>query len=190
LRQFLPRRKAEPVGAALSIFAIAETEHALSEQLDNPESIYKACADMKLLNQEVLRVILLNTRYRHSSTVEISRGTINESLAHAREIFRPVIAQSAYAFVLVHNHPSGETTPSESDVRLTRRLSEAARILQINMLDHVIVGRAFGGRDISASRKLAFCEKGSPPSGHSISDFHEEFGTSINPRPYPHAAPE
>jgi DNA repair protein RadC len=146
LRQFLPRRKAEAVAAALSIFAIAETEQALSEQLDNPESIYKACADMKLLNQEVLRVFLLNTRYRHLSTVEISRGTINESLAHPRDIFRPVIAQSAYAFVLVHNHPSGDATASESDIRLTRRLGEGARILQINMLDHVIIGRTFGGR--------------------------------------------
>src|SRR6195256_2631601 len=53
LRQFLPRRRAEAVAAASSIFAIAETEHALSEQLDNPESIYKACTDMKLFNQEV-----------------------------------------------------------------------------------------------------------------------------------------
>src|SRR5580692_10833128 len=67
LRQFLPRRKAEAVVAALSMSAIAETEHARSEQLDNPESIYRACADMKLLNQEVLRVILLDTRYRHIS---------------------------------------------------------------------------------------------------------------------------
>jgi DNA repair protein RadC len=103
LRQFLPRRKAEAVAAALSIFAIAETEQALSEPLDKPESIYRACADMKLLNQEVLRVILLNTRYRHVSTLEITRGTINESLAHPREIFRPIISHSAFAFVLVHN---------------------------------------------------------------------------------------
>jgi hypothetical protein len=58
---------------------------------------------MKLFNQEVLRVILLDTRYRHTSTVEIPKGSINESLAHPRDIFRPVIGQSAYAFVLVHN---------------------------------------------------------------------------------------
>ena len=58
---------------------------------------------MKLFSQEVLRVILLDTRYRHSSTVEITKGTINGSLAHPRDIFRPVIGQSAYAFVLVHN---------------------------------------------------------------------------------------
>ena len=118
LPQFLPRRKAEAVVAALSMSAIAETEHARSEQLDNPESIYRACADMKLFNQEVLRVILLDTRYRHISTVEITKGSINESLAHPRDIFRPVIGQSAYAFVLVHNHPSGDAWPSEADIRL------------------------------------------------------------------------
>ena len=146
LRQFLPRRQAESVVAALSMSAVAETEHARSEQLDNPESIYRACADMKLFSQEVLRVILLDTRYRHSSTVEIAKGTINESLAHPRDIFRPVIGQSAYAFVLVHNHPSGNPAPSEADIRLTRRLTEGARILQINMLDHVIVGQSFEGR--------------------------------------------
>jgi DNA repair protein RadC len=102
LRQFLPRRQAESVVAALSISVIEETEHARSEQLDNPESIHRACADMKLFNQEVLRVILLDTRYRHISTLEITKGSINESLAHPRDIFRPVIGQSAFAFVLVH----------------------------------------------------------------------------------------
>jgi DNA repair protein RadC len=108
--------KAEAVVAALNMTVIAETEHAHSEQLDSPESIYRACADMKLFNQEVLRVILLDTRYRRMSTVEITKGTINESLAHPRDIFRPVIGQSAYAFVLVHNHPSGD--PSASDAAL------------------------------------------------------------------------
>jgi len=146
LRQFLPRRLAESVVAALSMSAIAETEHARSEHLDNPESIYRACADMKLFNQEVLRVILLDTRYRHISTVEITKGSINESLAYPRDIFRPVISQSAYAFVLAHNHPSGNPAPSEADIRLTRRLAEGGRILQISMLDHVIVGQSFDGR--------------------------------------------
>jgi DNA repair protein RadC len=100
LRQFLPRRQAESVVAALSMFVIAETEHARSERLDNPESIYRACADMKLFNQEVLRVILLDTRYRHISIVEITKGSIDESLAHPRDIFRPVIGQTAFAFEL------------------------------------------------------------------------------------------
>jgi DNA repair protein RadC len=99
LRQFLPRRQAESVVAALSMSVIAETEHARSEQLDNPESIYRACAGMKFFNQEVLRVILLDTRYRHISILEITKGSINESLADPRDIFRPVIGQSAFAFV-------------------------------------------------------------------------------------------
>jgi DNA repair protein RadC len=146
LRQFLPQRKAETLVAALSMSAIAETEHARSGRLDNPESIYKACADMKLFTQEVLRVILLDTRYRHISTVEISKGTINESVAHPREIFRSAIVHSAFAVVLVHNHPSGDCTPSDADIRLTRRIDEAARLLQINFLDHVIVGQPFVDR--------------------------------------------
>ena len=64
--------------AALSMSVLAEAEHARSELLDNPESIYRACADMKLFNQEVLRVILLDTRHRHISTIEITKGSINE----------------------------------------------------------------------------------------------------------------
>jgi DNA repair protein RadC len=146
LRQFLPLTKAEAVVAALSLSTIAEAQHAIADRLENLESIYRACSDMKLFRQEVLRVILLHSRFRQISTVEISKGTINESLAHPREIFRPVIALSAFTFVLVHNHPSGDASASEADIRLTRRLGEEARILQINMLDHIIVGQPFNGR--------------------------------------------
>lgn len=67
MRQFLPQRKAEAVVAALSMSAIAETEHARSSLLDNPESIYKACADMKLFTQEVLRVMLVDTAIWNAS---------------------------------------------------------------------------------------------------------------------------
>ena len=79
-------RKSDPVADsqfdALSMSVIAETEHARSEQLDNPESIYRACTDMKFFSQEVLGVILLDTRYRHSSTVEITKGSIKQFWAH------------------------------------------------------------------------------------------------------------
>jgi DNA repair protein RadC len=74
------------------------------------------------------------------------RGTVNESLAHPWEIFKPAIVHSAYALVVVHNHPSGNPSPSEADTRLTLRLSEGSRLLQIQMLDHVIVGTPTGGR--------------------------------------------
>ncbi len=108
--------------------------------------VYSACAEMKLFNQEVLRVILLDTRQRLITMIDVTKGSLNESLAYPRDIFRPVICHSAHAFVLVHNHPSGDPSPSEADLRLTRRLCEAARILQIQMLDHVIIGQPMNRR--------------------------------------------
>jgi DNA repair protein RadC len=98
---------------------------------------------MKGFHQEVVRVVLLDAQHRCITKVDISRGTVNQSLAHPREIFRPAIVHSAYAFALVHNHPSGNTSPSETDMQLTKRLVAAAEILQINFLDHVIVGLDF-----------------------------------------------
>ena len=66
--------------------------------------------------------------------------------AYPRDIFRPVIVHSAYSFILAHNHPSGDPSPSEADLRLTRRRNEAARILQIQILDHVIIGEPMNDR--------------------------------------------
>jgi DNA repair protein RadC len=96
---------------------------------------------MQAFQQEVLRVVLLDARLRRITAVDVSKGTVNESLAHPREVFRSAISHSAYALVVVHNHPSGDVSPSEADTRLTRRIAEAARILQIQLLDHVIVGQ-------------------------------------------------
>ena len=129
--------------AALSISNVADAEHALSAPLNNPEAIYRANLDMKGFHQEVVRVVLLDAQNRCITKVDISRGTVNESLAAPREIFRPAIIHSAYGFVLVHNHPSGATRPSEADLQITKRLAAAAEILQINFLDHVIIGQGF-----------------------------------------------
>jgi DNA repair proteins len=125
---------------------IAGTKHACSEAFDSPESVYRVCADMKLFNQEVLRAILLDTRQRLITMIDVTKGRLNESLAHPRDIFRPVISHSANSFILVHNHPSEDSSPSEADLRLTHRLNEAARILQIQMVDHVIIGQPINGR--------------------------------------------
>ena len=143
LRQFLPKGKAEAVMAALSMSNVADAEHALSAPLINAEAIYRVNLDMKGFHQEVVRVVLLDAQYRCITRVDIARGTVNESLAVPREIFRPAIIHSAFAFVLVHNHPSGATKPSEADLQLTKRVAAAAQILQINFLDHVIVGQGF-----------------------------------------------
>ena len=117
LRQFLPKGKAEAVMAALSISNVADAEHASSGPLTDAEAIYRANLDMKGFHQEVVRVVLLDA-HRCITKVDISRGTVSESLAHPREIFRPVITHSAYAFALVHNHPSGEAIASKGDLQL------------------------------------------------------------------------
>jgi DNA repair protein RadC len=91
-------------------------------------------------------VILLDTRYRLIDAQEISLGSVNESIAHPREVFRPALLASAYAIIVVHNHPSGDPAPSSTDHSLTRRLAEAAELLQIKLLDHVIIGSPADGR--------------------------------------------
>jgi DNA repair protein RadC len=92
-------------------------------------------------DKETLVVVMMNTRLRPFAWHRVSLGTVNESSAHPREIFRPVIAAAAFGFALIHNHPSGDPTPSKSDHSVTRRISEAASLLQIACFDHVIVGR-------------------------------------------------
>src|SRR6202040_3281053 len=97
-------------------------------------------------DRESLRVVLLNAKQHLIKVVTVSQGTVNESLAHPREIFKPVITHSAYSFVMVHNHPSGAATPSEAEIRLTRRINEASRILDLKFIDHVIIGNPAPGR--------------------------------------------
>ena len=91
--------------------------------------------------KEMLVVLLMDTRSRIIGHSLVSLGSLNESIAHPREIFRPAIAAAAYCIVLMHNHPSGDPSPSEGDRRLTRRLSEAATVLLIPLTDHVVVGK-------------------------------------------------
>jgi len=116
-------------------------------KLDSPEAIHSFIGPaLSSLPVESLRVLLLDTRYQLIRDEEISLGSLNESIAHPREIFRPAIAHRAYALVIAHNHPSGDPSPSEADRRLTRRLSEAATLLGIKLVDHLIIGNADGGR--------------------------------------------
>jgi len=150
------RKTAKGIGKAKSIelaaaFEIGKRLAAGTQfeppQLDSPESIYNAFAQEFLaLRRESLRAILLNTKLRLIRMEEVASGTVNECIAHPREIFRPAIIHSAYAVVVVHNHPSGDPTPSNADRRLTSELREAAALLKINLIDHIILGSAAGGR--------------------------------------------
>jgi DNA repair protein RadC len=140
LLPFLPRSKALGLVSSLRMGAVALREERQSLTIDSPEAIADLCCEMRFLDRECLRVVLLNAKQHLIQVCTVSQGSVNESLGHPREIFKPVITHSAYSFILVHNHPSGDPAPSDADLRLTRRINEASRILQINLLDHVIIG--------------------------------------------------
>lgn len=90
--------------------------------------------------REVFLVVLLDARHRVLREEAVSEGSLTSSIVHPREVFAPAVRESAGALVLVHNHPSGDPTPSDEDVAVTRRLVHAADVLGIHVLDHVIVG--------------------------------------------------
>ncbi len=84
--------------------------------------------------------LFLNTRYSLAGFNLVSIGSMSETTAHPREIFAPVLCASAFAFILMHNHPSGDPSPSQNDRNLTRRINEGASIFDIKFLDHIIIG--------------------------------------------------
>lgn len=89
---------------------------------------------------ECFAVLLLNTKRRVRGHHLVSIGALNETMAHPREVFRAAVIGAAYGVVLMHNHPSGDPSPSDADRRTTTRLIESGRILQIEVVDHIIVG--------------------------------------------------
>lgn len=91
---------------------------------------------------ENLIVLLLNTRLKVFAHHVVSQGTVNETLVHPRNVLRPAIVQNAHCFILMHNHPSGDPSPSTADRTVTKRICEAADLMQIRFLDHVIFGAA------------------------------------------------
>ena len=96
--------------------------------------------DMRYLNKEYFKVILLNTKNQIISIEEISVGNLNSSIVHPREVFNIAIRRSANSIILVHNHPSGDPTPSREDINVTHRLVDAGNIIGIKVLDHIIIG--------------------------------------------------
>lgn len=92
------------------------------------------------LDQEEFLIATLDTKLCVRRVVRITRGTLDASLVHPREVFRPAIADCASAILLIHNHPSGDPTPSRQDHEVTERLKAAGDILGINVIDHIVVG--------------------------------------------------
>jgi DNA repair protein RadC len=111
------------------------------EHLTKPEQVSKLCRDMADCAQEAFHCLLLNTKNRLINRILVSLGIADASLVHPREVFRAAIEANASGVILVHNHPSGDPTPSAEDIRITRQLIEAGAVVDIKVLDHVIIGR-------------------------------------------------
>ncbi len=97
-------------------------------------------SEMSVLEQEHFRIMTLNTKKEINFIREISKGTINMTLVHAREVFRAAISDNAHSIILLHNHPTGDPSPSKEDIGLTKNLIEASKIIGIDILDHIIIG--------------------------------------------------
>ena len=96
--------------------------------------------EMSVLEQEHFRIMTLNTKKEINFIREISKGTINMTIVHAREVFRAAISDNAHSIILLHNHPTGDPSPSKEDIGLTKNLIEASKIIGIDILDHIIIG--------------------------------------------------
>ncbi len=139
--------KASKLAAAfeLGIRVAREQMHLVS--LENPEQIHDFFGpQMRHLSQEQVAVAILDSRLRHAGTTIVSVGSVNNSIAHPREILRPVITRNGYGFILIHNHPSGDPSPSKADREITDLLIKAAKLMQVRFLDHVIIGKPSPGR--------------------------------------------
>lgn len=96
--------------------------------------------EMSYLNQEVLKLILLNTKNNIIKMENIFKGSLNSSIVHPREIFREAVKYGSANIIITHNHPSGDPTPSREDINITNRLKECGEIMGIKLLDHLIIG--------------------------------------------------
>ena len=137
------RVKALQIAAVLEMARRAILERAEEQPVfDRPELVYRFFQPIIAgLEVEYFWVLCLNRKNRLMRRCEVTKGTASASLIHPREFFRPGIQSGASALIAVHNHPSGDPAPSSADIQVTRRLRESAGVLDLDLLDHVIVGR-------------------------------------------------
>ena len=136
-----PAKACVLLAAAELSFRLAEASRGSGPQVRSPrDAADLLMMEMKHLDREYFRIILLDTKHRVIDTPVISIGNLNSSIVHPRELFKECIRRSCCAVILVHNHPSGDPEPSSEDLEVTRRIVAAGRLLGINVLDHIIIG--------------------------------------------------
>ena len=152
------RDKAVTLQAAFALAVkMARELHSESPVLESPDRIADLLREeCRNSSVEVFHIVLLTTRRKLIRVEKISQGTLDTLLVTPREVFRHAIAANAAALILAHNHPSGDPTPSDADVKVTRDLIRAGQLLKIDVLDHVILGRATPerARDYVSLREL------------------------------------
>lgn len=134
--------KAAQLLAALELGRRAySTEPRTRTIISGPSDVARiVMSKMRYLDREEFKALILSTKNEVKKVVDISVGSLNSSIVHPRELYKTAIKYSGASVILVHNHPSGDPVPSSEDVRLTRRLREAGRIIGIELIDHVIIG--------------------------------------------------
>jgi DNA repair protein RadC len=137
---------------AAILSAAFELVRRIQSRKDADRPLFKRSSDvaghylplMRDLRKEVFKVLLLNRANRFIKEVSISEGTLDASVVHPRDVFREALLEPAAGIILIHNHPSGNPSPSEEDLRITRQLVEAGRLLGIKVYDHIILaGESF-----------------------------------------------
>ena len=127
-------------------------------RVKTPEEAARICADIQGLAQETFHVLALNSKNNLIERQMVTMGIADASLVHAREVFRTAILCNSAAVLLVHNHPSGDPAPSAEDLRITKQLIEAGKIMDIKVLDHIIIGRTIdGSKGFLSMREEGLC---------------------------------
>ena len=122
------------------------------QALRSSEDVFRHFRDnLEKEKREMFYVVLLNNKNKKIRDVKISEGSLTASLVHPREVYNPVIRESAAAVIFVHNHPSGDPAPSPEDIEITRRLKEVGDVMGVRVLDHVVIGH---------DRYFSFSDKG------------------------------
>lgn len=124
-------------------------------QIGSPRDIANLfMAEMAQLDRENMKVVLLNTKNRVLGVEDLYRGSLNAAIVRPAEVFRPAIRRNCAAIAVVHNHPSGDPTPSDEDVAITRRLVQVGQTMEVDLVDHLVIGQ---GRWVSMrERRLGF----------------------------------
>lgn len=118
----------------------------IERKMNSPEQIAKLARvylKMDQLPEEYMYMLCMNTKLDMIGVFEISHGNVNSSIVGTREVFQKALLANAVSIALIHNHPSGDSTPSREDIEVTKRLVEAGKILGIQVLDHIIIGRPY-----------------------------------------------